>query len=186
MIDFWVAVILTTIVSLLTILADWLASRLIVGARTLRSLQQILRAGLSPKDVHDRIKEEIERYRASQSGSLAWGTDLATVAISMDFAALGIWIYSPTMFPFFTRFNSPNISREIPVWLIIIGLHAIMLIVSLILKHSHGETIGALVPDAEASFLRKAWFAQNGWMIAANFTGFISLLTSIVVFTNAL
>ena len=81
MIDFWLAVILTVVVSLLTVLADWVASRLIAGVRTIRALQRILRAGLSVKDTHDKIKQELERYSLSQLGSLAWGVNLAVVTI---------------------------------------------------------------------------------------------------------
>ncbi|MFX0141733.1 MAG: hypothetical protein ACFFDN_49300 [Candidatus Hodarchaeota archaeon] len=186
MIDFWVAVILTIIVSLLTILADWLASRIIISAKTLRSLQEILNAGLTAKDLHERIKNEINKYRSSQVGALAWGADLATVAISMDFAALGIWIHNPTMFPFFSRFNSLNVSREIPIWLIVIGLHIILLIISLVLKHKYGDISGTITEFPALKIYSKEWITQNGWMVAANFTGFFSLLTSITVFTNAL
>lgn len=186
MIDLWIAVILTVIVSLLTILADWLASTLIVKTKTLRSVQNIFRAGLSSSNAQKRVCEVIERYSLSQSNPLAWGADLATVAISMDIAALGIWIHNSALFPFFSRFNTANASREIPIWLIVVGLHFILLIVSLLLKHNHAEAVTGVTQEALASFPRKSWFAQNGWMMAANSTGFVSLLTSIVVFTNAL
>jgi len=184
MIDFWVAVLLTAIISLVTIFADWLASRLIVGARTIRSLRNILRAGLSAEDTISRVKTEIDKYKTAKESSLAWGADLATVAISMDFAALGIWIHSPAMFPFFDKFSADGASREIPVWLIVIGLHLILLITSLVLKHNHADASGGVGVE-DASFLSSQWFQKNGWMLASNSTGTVSLLTSIVVFTNA-
>lgn len=186
MIDFWVAVLLTAIVSLVTVLADWVASRIIVGAQVIRTLLKVLRAGMSEQETIQRVKAELERYKATQSGALAWGADLATVAISMDFAALGIWIHSPLMFPFFSRFSSAGASREIPVWLIVIGVHAVLLIVSLILKHNHAEAVAARERGEIPVFLSRAWFANNGWMFAANSTGSLSLLAAIVVFTNAL
>jgi len=182
MIDFWMAFILTMMVTILTILADWIASRFIVGTRTLRSLQQIVQSGISSNDAEERIKEELERYRLSLSNSLAWGSDLAIVAISMDFAALGIWIHNPILFPFFSRFNDLDTSREIPIWLIVVGFHSILLIISLGLKHIQAINVAGL---QESTFSRKAWISQNGWKIASNSTGFISLLTSIVLFTNA-
>ncbi len=185
MIDFWVAVLLTAIVSLLTVLADWAASRIIVGAKVIRTLSQILRAGLSEQDTIQRVRQEIERYKASRSGALAWGADLATVAISMDFVALGIWIHTPQMFPFFSRFSSGGASREIPVWLIVIGVHAVLLITSLVLKHNHAEAVVARDRVEIPAFPIQTWFARNGWMFAANSTGTISLLAAIVVFTNA-
>lgn len=185
MIDFWVAVLLTAIVSLLTVLADWAASRIIVGAKIIRSLSSILRAGLSEQDTLKRVGQEIERYKVSRSGALAWGADLATVAISMDFVALGIWIHRPQMFPFFSRFSSDEASREIPVWLIVIGLHAVLLITSIVLKHNHAEILAARDKFQVPAFASKAWFAQNGWMFTGNSVGTISLLAAIVVFTNA-
>ncbi len=186
MIDFWVAVLLTAIVSVLTILADWLASKFIFAVRTLRSIRDILQAGLSSSEVRDRIKNELERYKSSRAGLLAWGTDLATVAISMDFVALGIWIHNSNMFPFFSRFNSEDIPREIPVWLIVICLHLILLFVSLIFKNNYAEITSSTTAEDIESFPKKAWFAQNGWMIAANSTGFFSLLIGILVFTNSI
>lgn len=186
MIDFWVAVLLTAIVSILTVLADWIASRIIIGARIIRNLSQVLRAGLSEQETIQRVKREVERYKASQSGALAWGADLATVAVSMDFTALGIWIYSPQMFPFFARFNTATASREIPIWLIVIGLHTVLLVVSLVLKHNHAESVAGRSTVETPSFPTPLWFSHNGWMFAANSAGTVSLLAAIVVFTNAL
>ena len=103
----------------------------------------------------------------------------------MDIAALGIWIYNPTMFPFFAKLDTINTSREIPMWLIVIVLHFILLIISLILKHLHGEAI-AYMPDRSSGFLKNRWVFQNCWMIISNIVGFVSLLTCIIVFTNAL
>ncbi len=182
MIDFWMAFILTMIVAVLTVLADWVAFRFIVGTRTIHSLQQILRSGLSSIDTEEKIKKELDRYRLSLSNSLAWGSDLAIVAISMDFAALGIWIHNPILFPFFSRFNDLDTSRGMPIWLIVIGFHLILLIISLGLKHIQAINVESL---QESTFPRKTWIYQNGWIIASNSTGFISMLTSIVLFTNA-
>jgi len=186
MTDFWIAVLLTSIVSLLTVLADWIASRLIFAAKALRSLREIIGSGLTHQEITRRVSEEIERYQTSQSNSLAWGSDLATVAISLDFATLGIWIHNSSFFPFFSRFNSPNISREIPVWLVIIGVHVILLILSLAMKQKHGESMGSLSPSRWAVFPSRPWFSQNAWMIAGNVSGFVSLLSCIVIVTNAL
>lgn len=117
---------------------------------------------------------------------MVWGSDLATVAISMDFAALAIWVHHAKMFPFFSRLNSESVSRELHVWFIVIGVHFFFLLVSLVLKHNHGRAIVGLRKRALIPSLAKTRLGLNSWMIAANSTGFISLLTSIVVFTNAL
>ena len=186
MIDFWIAVLLTSTVSLLTVMADWIASRLIYTAKVIRSFREIIGSGLTPQEITRRVSEEIERYQTSQSNSLAWGSDLATVGISLDFAILGIWIHNSSIFPFFSRFNSPNVSREIPVWLIIIGIHVVLLILSLAMKHKHGESMGYLPPAQWAPFPARSWFSQNAWMLAGNVSGFVSLLSCIVIITNAM
>ena len=186
MFDFWIAVILTLTVSLLTVLADWLASRLIFAAKTLRTLQQIVHSGLSTNDALRRVTEEIQNYRASQVGSLAWGADLATVAISMDFACLGLWIHDKSIFPFFARFNSVSVNYELPVWLILIGVHMVLLIVSLTMKHKHAEGRGAIEPDQVVVFPQRLWFKQNGWMVAGNSIGFTALLSTIVIMVKAI
>jgi len=54
------------------------------------------------------------------------------------------------------------------------------------MKYNHGVSSSTLAPDTTLPFRRREWLTQNGWMIAANSTGFISLLTSMIVFTNAL
>ncbi len=186
MIDLWIAVILTSTVSLLTVLADWLASRLIFATKTLRSLQKIIHAGLSATDALQKVTEEIHNHRALQVSSLAWGADLATVAISMDFACLGLWIHDKSIFPFFTRFNTNTATYELPVWLILIGVHMVLLIISLAMKHKHAETHGDLDPSHFVTFPHRVWFTQNGWMVAGNSTGFVALLSTIVIMVKAI
>ena len=186
MTDFWISVLLTSVVSLLTVLADWLASRLIFAGRTLRSLQRIIGSGLSPNDASVRIAKELDRHRASQIGSLSWGANLASVAVALDFAALGIWIHNSALFPFFSRFNDLNVPREIQVWFIVIGVHLVLLIASLMFKHKHAETVGAVQPSDLAAFLSKEWLPQNVWLLTGNFMGFLSLLSTFVVVTNSI
>jgi len=186
MTDFWIAVILTAVVSLLTVSADWLASRLIFASKTLRRIQRIMQSGQSATDAWPQVKTEMGDFRTSQSGALAWGAELSTVAISMDFACLGLWLHDASIFPFFTRFNTETASYEIPVWLILLGMHLILLIASLALKHKHAETRGSLALDSIAEFPQGAWFSQNGWMMAGNTTGFLSLLTTMLIMVRAI
>lgn len=189
MIDFGIAVILTVGVSVLTIVADWVASKLVLYTRAFGYLREIINAGDKAYTAISRLnraRAEIERHDTLESCLIAWGTELAAVALSIDFVGLGIWIRRPNFFPFFERFNEPGVSRETPVWLIIIILHILMLFVSLVLKHNHVDAIVRIVPRRRVSFPRRIWFVQNRWMIATGGTGFIALLASIVVFTNAL
>ena len=178
--------LLTAIVSIVTVLADWVASRVIVGARVIRTLSQVLRAGLSEPDTIQRVQRAVSHYKASQSAALAWGADLATVAIALDFAALGIWVHNPQMFPFFMRLNSGAVSREISVWLIVIGLHVVLLVGSIILKHYHSEVVAERDLLEVTTFPSRLWFSRNLGMFLANSTGIISLLIAIVVFTDAI
>ena len=186
MTDFWLAVLLTVSVSLLSILADWLASRLITMSRTLRLVESVVKSGLSAADVSARVKSEIDRYRSSRAAAMNWGADLAAAAVSMDFAALGLWIKNPSMFPFFSSFNTDNAAFEIPVWLIVIILHVALLIGSLAFKHHHSESTATILEDQWAVFPSRAWCGQNGYMLAANSIGFITLLSSVVAITDAL
>jgi len=184
MIDFQMSVLFTVMVSVLTILADWLASRFIVGANTIRSITQIVRSDLTPEEANERTKDELDRFRSYRFESLAWGADLAIVAMSMDFAALGIWTHKPEIFPFFLRFNEESVSRELPVWMIVIGLHAMLLITSLVFKHKHADKVSR--DGRNLSFFSKSWFLINGWILASHLTGMASLLGAMIVFTNAI
>jgi hypothetical protein len=184
-IDFWLAFILTTAVSILTVAVDWLASKLILGARALRSIQATVNAGLPTEETQQRLREDLQRYNAAQTSYLLWGSDLATVAVSMDFAALGIWIHNSLMFPFFSRFNTDEASREIPVWLIVMFSHFILLAASLVLRHFHVEAVAKILVKPKDQSRVKQWVAQNWSMISANALGFLALLSGMVVLTNA-
>jgi hypothetical protein len=186
MTDFWVAITLTFIVSLFTVLADWVASRMIFGARALRSIRGILGSGLSTDEVVKRVSSEIDRFRITQSNSLVWGSDLATVALALDFSTLGLWLHNTSNFPFFSRFNDPGISREIPVWLILIGIHAILLTSSIAFKHKHGEAMGSMLPSQWQSFPNRLWFTRNRWQLGGNALGFMALLSSIAAIMNTI
>lgn len=143
-------------------------------------------SGLSAEDARQRARSELERLKISRATSLIWGADLATVAISMDFAALGIWIYHPQLFPFFSKFNADAATREIQIWIMVLILHLVLLLISVVFKHHQQETIGRTDAEELEEFLRAGWLNQNRWLLASNFVGFLTLLSAIVVFTNSL
>lgn len=186
MIDFWMAVVLTAVIALLTVFADWLAWRLITSARKNRETDEIVDSGLPLTEKFERLKRSRENYERGQSSALVWGSDLATVALSIDCAALGIWTHKPDLFPFLAIFSGDGISRDVPAWLIIIGLDFLLLIASLALKHRHADCLIAITFPKAISRTIGGQILKNRWMFAANSIGGISLLTSIVVFTNAL
>lgn len=189
MVDFRIALILTVGASCLTVAADWIASKLVLYTKLLFRLRKILMPGDAHERPIDRLlraRAEIERHDRMESCLVAWGTELAAVALSVDFVGLGIWSRTPNLFPFFEKFNEDGVSRETPVWLMIIVVHMVALCVSLVFKHNHVETIARAVPAEQVGFPRLRWFLRNKWMVASAFTGFSALLASIVVFTNAL
>lgn len=145
-----------------------------------------MQAGLSKPNASEKITQEINHYRSSLSSASTWGSDLATVTISLDFVVLGIWIHNPNMFPFFSKFNEIDTSYEIPIWLMVVGFHSILLLTSLIFKHSHAETIACVTLEKIGHFPSRIWISQNCRMILSNSIGFTSLLTGFVLFTNAL
>jgi len=185
MIDFWVAVLITIIITILTVLVDWVATKLIVAGRTIHSLQRITRSGLSINEAMNRVKDQLERYSRLQTSSLAWGVSLAIVAISLDFTALSMWIYKPNMFPFFSILNTDEVSREIHIWLIVIFVHIIIMILSMAMKHNHEYLMGAETEGESSEFSERGWLLSNGWMLGANLSGFVALLSGIVILTNA-
>lgn len=185
--EFWLAVLLTAIVSFFTILADWLTSNLISGARTTRtiqSLQQITQSGLSAIDAIERIRGELEVTRVIRLPPLTFGSDLAAVAISMDVVAIGIYTRKSELFPFFTRFNNGETSWEIPLWIALVGFHAVLLMLSLVLKHHHFMVTAQTSVADRDKISNRTWVGQNIWAVGANSVGFASLLFGILIWIN--
>jgi hypothetical protein len=191
MTDFWIEVMWTLVITAIMVLADFLASQMVADRRariaTQRDLDEAMT--LDGEDLKEHIaemKRRMDRRSARQTAALAWGADLTAVALSLDLAALGLWISDPAMFPFFSRWSTPSVSREIPVWLVVIFAHLMLLMVSIACKHLHGETIEAVQPSQMARLLRKGWAKQNGWMLTSNVVGVITLLSSFVMVTDAI
>ena len=132
MIDFWASIIITFLISIATIITDWIAGKIIIYSKVISTLRRIIFSGLSAEDAISQAKDELERLKASKATSLTWGSDLSTVAVSMDFTALGIWIYRPDFFPFFSKFNADGATRELQVWFFVLLIHFILLIISVI------------------------------------------------------
>jgi hypothetical protein len=186
MTDLWIDVLLALMVTLATVIADWIANRFITSTRRLAAIKQVIDKTISEGTKLDEIKKEIERFYSEKEKSLTWGSDLASIAFSMDLAILGVWVTSPSFFPFFSRWNSNNISREIPIWMILLLTHFLILIASIALKHLHSDAFESTPTPNIARFLRKGWVTQNKYMLASNAFGFISLLSSFVIITNSL
>jgi ABC-type multidrug transport system fused ATPase/permease subunit len=186
MTDLWIDILLAILVTVATVMADWLANLLVSSTRRLAKIRRVTEQAISEEEKLAEIRKELERFYAARLSALIWGSDLSAIALSLDLAVLGVWVTSPTFFPFFSRWSSPGASREIPVWLILLFTHFVLLLVSIALKHLHGDTIESIPVPQLARFLRKRWFSQNKHMLASNALGFFSLLSSFVVITNAI
>lgn len=186
MTDLWIDVLLALIVTLATVIADWIANRFVSSTRRLAAIKRVIDKTLSEGSKLDEIKHEIERFYSEKEKNLTWGSDLASIAFSMDLAILGVWVLSPSYFPFFSRWNSNNVSREIPIWLILLFTHFLLLLISIGLKHYHSDTVESTPVPEIAKFLKKGWVSQNRYMLASNVSGFVSLLSSFVVITNSI
>jgi len=186
MTDFWIDVILTIIVTFATVFADWLANRFIVLTRAFTNVDRILKDGSHPKVQIAELKELVDKYRLKSSTNIVWGTELSAIALSLDLSILGVWISNPQFFPFFAKWNSATTSREIPIWLILVFLHFVVLMLSITLKHRHFDFIDLINGGAISNSLDRKWFSQNKFMLSSNSIGFLSLLLSFVVITNAL
>jgi hypothetical protein len=181
--NFWFDVIWAILVTLVTIGADWVAGQLISAVRALAAINQTANKSVADKEALTEIRDHLERFRARRAGSLAWGADLVAVSISLDIAALGIWISDHDTFPFFKVWNTSDSEREIEIWGILLLVHFVLLLVSIIFKHFHGEKIETVPSGGIALVFQKGWLKQNGWMISCNLLGFFTLLSSFVVLT---
>jgi hypothetical protein len=190
MIDFWIEVLWTLLIAMVMMLADFVASQWIAERRTNISIQRDIEKALTePRKLKEHIakmKERLDKHAHRRAAALAWGADLTAVALSLDLAVLELWILDPAMFPFFSRWNTAPVSREIPVWFIFLIAHLFLLMVSIIFKHLHGDRIEAIEFAQVARLFRKGWITQNRWMITSNTIGFLTLLSSFIVATNAI
>jgi hypothetical protein len=116
---------------------------------------------------------------------LSWGADLAAVAVGLDLAVLGLWMSDHTLFPFFERWSTQTADRALGVWLLLLLVHLVLLFVSIILKHFHGDRIETVEPEHIADLFEAGWLTQNSWMLIGNALGFLVLLSSFLVVTNA-
>ncbi len=185
MFDFWVAILITLVVALVTVLADWATWTLLVYGRTLRRLVALVSAGPPARELRVSLERELQRFREYRSASQTWGFELASVALSMDVVALCIWVHEPTMFPFFARFDSPGTSRGLLVWIVVLGLHTLLFLSSLAMKNQHCISVAGNGVEAP-QFPAREWWSANVWMLLGNVLGVLALLAAIVVFANAL
>jgi len=184
-VDFWVAVVLTAIVTAFTALVDWFVARYGLRSRLQRRVRQLRKSGLSAEDFRTQVLAEDARCEAAQRYSLLLGVDLAAVAIALDTVALGAYLHSAELFPFFSRFDHDDLSLAIPIWVCVFVLHFGLLVVSTAIRHTAlasgmHTSLDALSVEGPPSWMRRA-----ARLSASGMPGFAALLTGISVLADA-
>lgn len=171
---------------MITIMGDWLTSKVLRLSRTVANIQKVMTGGYNDEDTQMKVTNELNKYKISRINSTLFGSELATVAISLDFTALGIWIYNKDFFPFFSSFNSDDIKRDVMVWFVVIFIHIVLFLTSTIFKHLHFDNSPNSDVQEIPSLFSSDGFKLMKWGLSTNLLGFVTLLSSIVIFTNAI
>ena len=111
---------------------------------------------------------------------------MATVALALDVAALGLWSRNGDIFPFFSSFNNGGSDHSPRLWIVIIVCHSFLLVLSLVLKHLHADAIGRVGVSDLGVLFTGPWWKQNVWMLASNLAGFVALLSTFLYMNNVL
>lgn len=187
MTDFSFNIAWTVLIAIATVITDWIAAKFIGYTRGFSAIQRAADQAVTDELKIKDIQSEIDRALKRVKYSLVWGADLVTVAIGLDLATLGLWTANQSLFPFFQRWNTSSINREIQVWLLIIVIHLVILLLSIVFKHLHGDKIESydfLELATPINFSK--WVAQNRWLLASNSLGFLALLSSFTIITNTI
>lgn len=183
--DILLAAVWTILIGLISVAADIVASKMVYYTHAIRRIREQADAGIADDRAVIGIRATLEDLDARQSSGLILGADLAAVALSLDFAALGVWITNHSVFPFFSRFNSDGVFREIPIWFIVGALHVLLLLFSVAAQHYSIDSHVVVTGHPRARFMRGSWFRENSWMLAANVAGFTALFTGLSIVANA-
>lgn len=181
---------ITTVITLITILLDSLVAKILALSRKssrINDIEKQIDSTLTTKEeIAEKIKQINQSYKNSELQRNIWGSDLAVVAFSLDLAALGIWLNDKNIFPFFSKFNTDTVERAFLVITFILLFHFLLFIFSLITKNLHTEQASELSLIRIPSIFTKDGFHLNKWKLATNSIGFLTLLSSIVILTNAI
>lgn len=186
MLDFWLAVLWTSLIAAGTMVVDWIAGYIVGANAGLRGIQQAVdQATTNARRVKD-VFAELHKVQVRDAVRLLWGVELANVALSLDLSILGLWVTNPMMFPFFSRWNTIGSSRELGIWLILFSSHFLFLLLTIICKHRHGLCIESVELGKLASPFSRNGLRQYKWMFLGNSLGFLVLLTTFIAMGNSL
>ena len=184
MMEYCFAFLTTVAVSIMiTLLDSHIGSHIIERHRNYLT-ESIIDSSLTDAVKRQKISKIFEQFRLVKICYFFSGLELAVVSISLDFTALLIWINDPTIFPFFSRFNIENVSRENLVWFLFIFMDLFFLICAISFKHFHVQYLLSSNSQIEKDTSLSPVFYQTCWKTFSLIIGFISLLTSILVFSN--
>lgn len=179
-------VLITFSVTMVTILSDYISSKLLSQATTISKIQKINVEVNDLENLKNAILEAKVGYLKSELSRSVWGAELTIVTLSLDFVAVGIYVTNSNFFPFFTRFNSNESNLEILVILSIIIIHILFFLVSQYSKNAHFEFINNSSVEEVPRVLSIKNLHLNKWKLLTNTLGFLTLLSAVVVFINAI
>lgn len=165
---------------------DFVAAKMITLSRLGNKVIELDRLNYSPAEF-DQLKENLKSaanyYKNSKLERNIWGNELAVVALSLDFTAVGLWIARPEIFKFFDHLNSDSVDRSILFCFLIIFVHLIIFLVSLIFKNLHLEKVKNVQLTNQTSIFTTNGFWLNIYKVSNNALGFIALTTSILIYS---
>ncbi|WP_156940931.1 hypothetical protein [Halomonas halodenitrificans] len=164
-------IVWTLAVAGLTLLAELIATKFVLMKSTLSAISKDVDSDKSNDEVIAKVRGHL--YDLDESTSPLWGAELSAVALSVDFAALGIWIANKSMFPFFSKWNTEVSEYEIPIWLLLFLVHFVALLGSIIFKQFHNDSVRIQEP-------------KKRWMYAGNLVGFMALFSTFSILTDTL
>jgi hypothetical protein len=183
--DFYLNLLWTGLVTTLVILMDLLAGKFVAYTRGMAGIERAITAAGTDRAKLAKVEEQLLQVRTRQVAARTWGAELVTAAVSLDLAVLSLWLADRRLFPFFQKWNDETRAMEVQVWLLLLVMHVILLLLSVYCRHRHGEKIESLDPRMLEEWGRGRWFGQNGWMLANNTLGMLTLLSCFVIITNS-
>ncbi len=181
--DLWFNVLWTIIIAVATLLSDWIAAKFVISTRSLSAIQKSIDQANSDDRKLKEICDQLDRASKRAKSTIIWGADLVTVAIGLDLAILSLWITNKSNFPFFQHWNTETLNREIQVWLLVLVIHLVVLLLSIVFKHLHGDKIESAESVSPSKIWH--WVPQNRWMLASNTLGFLALLSCFMIIKNS-
>jgi formate-dependent nitrite reductase membrane component NrfD len=181
MYDLLIAACMTVGLSVVSLLLEWVTSQVVCSRRRIRRVDGILSQGLSPQDALEEIHRERTSFEEQRRSLLIWGVELGSVAIALDLVALGVWLSGRSPFTFIETIENWIAGGSTVFWLGLVVFHLLLVLLSLVSKYMFVSEPDRALAASPAKLLDRVWLAR--WRLAANATGFISLLSAVYAFT---